>query len=205
MIDRIRQFFIGKKEEPSKTTEEKIEELFNQTFSVDIIRLEIGSDIAEFGDDICAEIAKFRDKIAETYGFIFPPVHVIQNNDFQENEIKLFIREKEVLNDFWIPNLENITKEMNKNLEWIYKEFIDEIFSNEFFEKIINKVQIDNAWLIWNISCQYTVADMKKVFLNILKQKKSIKNAKYIFEKIGELETSVSSDTLSKIIIEEIS
>lgn len=205
MIDRIRQFFIGKKEEPTKTAEEKIEELFDQTFSVDIIRLEVGSDIAEFGDDICSVIMDFRNEIAEKYGFIYPPVHVIEVDGLQENEIKVFIREKVVDDDFLIPNEESVLKEVKTKLENIYENYLEDIFSNELVEKIINRVQIDNAWLIWNISCQYTVTDMKKVFLNILKQKKSIKNAKYIFEKIGELETSVSSDTLSKIIIEEIS
>lgn len=204
MIDIIKKFFIKKQENTEETLEEKMENLFEETFNVDIIRLEIGSDITEYGNEICSEIQLFRNNIAEKYGFIFPPVHVIQNDSLQENEIKLFIREKEVFNDFWIPNLKNVTKETKKALEWIYTEFLDDIFTSEFFDKIINMVWLENNWLIWNIFNQYTVFDIKKVFLNILKQKKSIKNAKYIFEKIGNVGVFISSDKLSKMIIEDM-
>lgn len=204
MLERIKQLF-NKKQLPDNTIEEKIEELFEETFSTDIIKFEVGSDIVDLEKDICSEIGEFREKIALKYGFIFPTVHVIQRSDLQENEIKIFVREKEVINDFLIPNSENILKEVNKNLEFIYKEYLDDIFSNEFIEKIINRTQLENSWLIWNISCRYTITEIKKVFLNILKQKKSIKNTAYILEKIGELSIAVSSETLSKIIIEELS
>ena len=204
MIDIIKKIFHKKQENTAQTLEEKMENLFDETFNTDIIRLEIGSDITEHGNEICSEIQLFRNTIAEKYGFIFPPVHVIQNDSLQENEIKFFIREKEVFNDFWIPNIENITQEIQKSLEWIYAEFLDDIFTGEFFNKIINMVWQENCWLIWNIFTEYTVSDIKKVFLNVLKQKKSIRNAKYIFEKIGDINVFISSDKLSKMILEDM-
>lgn len=203
MLEKIKQLF-KQKQVPAISLEDKIEELFEQTFSTDIIRLEVGSDIAEFGEDVCSEINNFRERVAKQFGFIFPAVHVIQNNSLQENEIQLFIRERKISNYFLVPNKESVMNETNEILNFIYKNHLDDIFTNDFFEKILNKVQLDNAWLVWNISCLYTATDLRKVFIEILKQKKSIKNAQYIFEKIGDVYPSVSAETLSKIITNEI-
>lgn len=204
MLEKIKQLF-RQKQQPEISTEDKIEELFEQTFSTDIIRLEIGSDIAEFGEIICSEIDNFRENIAERFGFIFPAIHVIQEDYLQENEIQLFVRECKISNYFLVPNKESVIKETKDILNFIYKNHLDAIFTNDFFEKILNKVQVDNGWLVWNISCLYTATDLRKVFIEILKQKKSIKNAQYIFEKIGDVCPSVSAETLSKIIANELS
>ncbi len=202
MLERIKKIFNKKHSE--KTTTKKIEDLFEQTFTSDIIRFEVGSDIAEYATEICTQIQVYRKEYAAKNGFIFPPVHLLQNDELQENELHIFIQEKLQSSVFLIPNLENIKKEVKTLFNSIYKGYLDEIFTNEFFEKILNKVMKENSWLIWNISCMYTVSDLKKIFINILKQQKSIKNAKYIFEKIGALSHFVSGETLSKIIVEEI-
>ncbi len=203
MLEKIKQLFKTKPQLET-STEDKIEELFEQTFSTDTIRLEIGSDIVEFSEIICSEINNFRENIAEQLGFIFPAVHIIQKNSLQENEMQLFIREQKISNYFMIPNNESIVKETKEILNFIYKNHLDDIFTNDFFEKIITKVQINNGWLIWNVSCLYTATELRKVFIEILKQKKSIKNAQYIFEKIGDVYPSVSAETLSKIITNEL-
>lgn len=203
MLDRLRLLFT-KQKTSGETAEEKYESLFDKAFNADIIRFEAGSDIAEYGDEICQKIEDFRNGIAERTSFIFPLVRILQNNDLQENEIKVFVREKEVCHDFLIPNLEKILEATDEKLDYIYCNYLEDIFTNEFFEKIINKVQLDNAWLVWNLSCRYSVFDMKEVLINLLKLKKSIKNINYIFEKMGKLPSGVSCNVISNIIASEI-
>lgn len=203
MLKKIKQL-LKKENQPELTIEDKIEDLFEKTFLTDVIRLELGTDYLPFGEDICAEIDNYRTSTAEKYAFIFPPIHVISNDSLQENEIKLFIQEKEIITDFWIPNKKQVLIEVNKLLEKMYNNNLEDIFTNEFFEKIINKAQINNSWLIWNLSCRYTGSELKDVFISILKHKKSIKNSEYILAKIEEIRASVSTETLVKIIANEL-
>lgn len=193
MLNYLKKIF-HKKEAPQKPTEDKVEELFKNTFSIDTIKFEIGSDIVEFGVDICKEISSFRERIAENSGFIFPLVHVIDNSSFQENQITIFIQGKEIKEEFLIPNKENVIKDIHSFLEEIYKNYLDEIFTSEFLEKILSKVQEKNAWLIWNVTCTFTTTQLINIFVRILKENKSIKNAEYIFQKIDEIFMKKYSD-----------
>lgn len=193
MLNYLKKIF-HKKEAPQKPIEDKVEELFKNTFSIDTIRFEIGSDIAEFGADICEEISSFRECIAENSGFIFPLVRVIDNSSFQENQITIFIQGKKIKEEFLIPNKENVIKDIHNLLEEIYKNYLDEIFTSEFLEKILSKVQEKNAWLIWNVACTFTTTQLINIFARILKEDKSIKNAEYIFQKIDEIFMKKYSD-----------
>ena len=70
--------------------------MFNDTYSTDVVRFEIGTDIAMCGEDIGKEISLYREDLAEKTGFIFPLVHIVENFSIQENQIKIFVQEKEI-------------------------------------------------------------------------------------------------------------
>lgn len=187
MLDKLKQLFGLKKETGSfaASIEDKIEEAFN-TLDEDIIKLEIGGDIAECAEAVCEKINELRDNIKSATGFIFPPVHVLHKEELQENELVLFVRGKEVLRDFLVPNKEIIVKNIYEILNHVFDDYLDEIFTMEYVEKYINKVQMTNSWMVWDISKQLGGYEIKKILVNVIKEKKSIANINWVFEKIDE-------------------
>ena len=203
MLNYLKKIFY-KKEASQISTEDRVEELFNNTFSIDTVRFEIGNDITEFGADISKEISSFRECIAENTGFIFPLVHVINNSSFQENQITIFIQGKEIKEEFLIPNKEKVIKDIHIFLEEIYKNYLDEIFTSEFLEKIILKVQEKNAWLIWNVTCFFTTTQLINIFVRILEKNKSIKTAEYIFQKMDDIFMKKYSDCCVRLSTKDL-
>ncbi len=210
MLERLKQLF-KKPEEVQPTVEDKIEEAFN-SLGEDVIRLEIGSDIAEFAEAILEKINDTRDEIKEQTGFVYPLVHVIEKeDDLQENEAVFFIRGQELAHDFLIPTEEAVASYIYESLMSIFENYIDEIFTMEYFEKYVTKVQTTNSWLVWDISRQLGVYEMKTVLVNILKEKKSISDINRVFEKIDECLAEDrdwcrvwKADVISKRICKEI-
>lgn len=203
MLDYLKKIF-RKKECTKISNEEKFENLFNDTYSTDVVRFEIGTDIAMCGEDIGKEISLYREDLAEKTGFIFPLVHIVENFSIQENQIKIFVQEKEINEEFLIPNKEKILEEIPRFLEDIYENYLDKIFTSEYLEKFLLKVQEKNAWLVWDISCMYTIAHLKEIFISILKKDKSIKNISYIFQKIEEIVVKKYADCCVILKPEEI-
>ncbi len=212
MIERLKQLFRLKiaTENVSVSVEEKIEEAFN-SLNQDILRIEFGSDIQEFIDAILEQIGEYRENLKNTSGFILPPVHLLVNNDLQENEIVVFLRNKEIIRDFLIPNEESVSKNIYEFLTQTYENNIDEIFSMEYVEKYINKVQMTNSWMVWDVTKQLGAYEIKTILVNILKSKKSISNINLIFEKIDECLSQNrdvyhvwKSDVISKYVCKEM-
>lgn len=93
---------------------------------------------------------------------------------------------KEVLRDFLVPNKEIIVKNIYEILNHVFDDYLDEIFTMEYVEKYINKVQMTNSWMVWDISKQLGGYEIKKILVNVIKEKKSIANINWVFEKIDE-------------------
>lgn len=187
MLDKLKQLFNLKKETEiaAASVEEKIEEAFN-SLGEDIIRLEVGGDIVECSDAVLEKINELRENIKSKTGFIFPPVHVISQDELQENELVVYVRSKEVVREFVAPNEEIIIKNVYDILNQVFEGYIDEIFTMEYVEKYINKVQMTNSWLVWDISKQLGAYEIKTILANIIKEKKSIADIHRVFEKIDE-------------------
>ena len=184
MLDKLKQIFNlnNKTDNNQQSVEEKIEEAFN-SLGEDIVKLEFGEDLIEFADMILERISEFRENLKTDTGFIFPPVHVLQAEVLQENELVFYVRGKEVEHEFIIPNEESVSKYIDEVLSRIFENYIDEIFTMEYLEKYINKV---NSWLVWDISKQLGAYDIKVVLTNLIKEKKSISDINRVFEKIDE-------------------
>lgn len=186
MLEKLKQLFrLQKSTETAVLTAEKIEEAFN-SLGEDVIRLELGSDIVEFSDIITEKIDEFREDVKSKTGFILPPVHVLRRDDLQENELIFYVRGKEVEDEFIVPNKETVEKYVYDTLNKIFEDYLDEIFTMEYVEKYITKVQTVNSWLLWDISKQLGAYEIKTILVNVIKEKKSIADINRIFEKIDE-------------------
>ena len=187
MLEKIKNLFKKETEEAPVTNsfEEQFDELFN-SLGGNIITFEFGEDFVEYKDSILETIGKYRETLREKNGFIIPPVHILSNDKLQENEIIIKIREKQVLENFIIPNEKHLKKEVEKSLELVCENYIDDIFTCELTEKYINAAQNNLLGTVWNITALYSVVEIKEVLLKLLKSKKSIKNISYVFEKFAE-------------------
>ncbi|MCM1003206.1 MAG: FHIPEP family type III secretion protein [Candidatus Gastranaerophilales bacterium] len=187
MIEKLKQIFNFNKaaDDEKPSVEERIEEAFN-SLGEDVLKIEFGTDISEFADLVLMRIDAVREDVKNESGFIFPPVHVLEKSDLQENEVVFYVRGKEVLHDFIVPNEETVEKFIYESLFDILRDYVDEIFTMEYVEKYITKVQQTNSWLVWSISTQFRAYEIKTILVNLIKEKKSIADINRVFEKIDE-------------------
>ena len=171
----------------SKTEEELIEinpELFRNTddlfdeLGVDELSIYCGEDFWEFADELCDKIWDLRIKIKKQTGFIMPSVRILDKSDLQENEIRINVRNNTVFTDFLIPTEKNFCDEIIKNLEGICFD--------ELVEKYIDHVNERNSGLIMYLNRIIPVPAFKKIFIDIIRNGKSINDITMIFEKIAE-------------------
>lgn len=173
---------------------EQIDEMF-ESLDADIITLHIGSDLVNFGEEITDLISKFRKDLKDKNGFIFPPVHVLDDKNLQENQLIIYVRGLKIYELFVVPTLEEINKEITESMKYIYNRFLDKIFTYQITEKYINFVQQNHMWTTWNLTSMYSVTEIRSVLKNLLEENRSIKNINYVFEKFADcaLESGFSS------------
>ena len=113
MLEKIKNLFKKETEELSTTNsfEEHFDELFNN-LGGDVITFEFGNDFIQYKEAILESIEKFREEEKDKTGFIIPAVHVLSNENLQENEIVIKIREKqvEIYNPKPFVKIKNISK-----------------------------------------------------------------------------------------------
>lgn len=187
MIKKIKTFLKLEK----NTTEtidvfKQIDDMYD-SLDTENICIELGSDIVIFNETIRTCIDKFRKSIKNKYGFVLPAIKVIDNNYLQENEIKIRLENKPVVQLFLIPSEEKITNEFKDNLDKLFFNHIDKIFTCRIMERYVKLVQKKNSYLIWNLTNTYSIVELKNIFIELIKNKKSIKNVSYIMEQIGEI------------------
>ena len=190
MIKKIKTFLKLEKNETNTTNIiSKINDLYNSLESEDI-QIEIGSDLINFIETIRDCIDSFRTKIKNKYGFILPVTRIKDNIHVQENELKIFVHNKLVIQTFLIPTEEKIKKEFKENLNTLFFNHIDKIFTCEIMERYINLVRSKNSYLIWNLTNTYSIVELKDILIALLKNKKSIKNISHVMEEIGRISLS---------------
>ena len=184
MLKRIKRFLKLEKETP-KNVYEEIDRLYNSLES-SIIQIGFGDDFLKFDDAIRFKMAECREKYANELGFIFPLIEFIDEENLQENQYILKIRNKVVEEKFVIPNETEITKEIALSFENIINNYVEDICTYEVIEKYIGIVQRENAWLIWNLTNTLSIKSLRQILINLLKKKHSIKDINFVFEKIYE-------------------
>ena len=187
MIKKIKTFLKLEKNTTETIDVFKQIDYMYSSLDTENICIEIGSDIVIFNETIRTCIDKFRKSIINKYGFILPAIKVIDNKYLQENEVKIKLESKPVIQLFLIPSEEKITNEFKDNLDKLFFDHIDKIFTCRIMERYVNLVQKKNSYLIWNLTNTYSIVELKNIFIELLKNKKSIKNISYIMEQIGEI------------------
>ena len=185
MLQKIKKLFHLERQEKSLSVYDKINNLFD-SLNDDIILVQIGSDLSPHAEYICELISSLREEIKDECGFILPPVRVLENECYQENEYTIIVRGEYAVDGFLIPNRQGIDEEFYEAMKTVIYKKIDDLFTNELAEKYINTVQRENGLLIWNLTNILSVVDIKTILSDIISAGKSINNINYIFEKIGE-------------------
>ena len=183
MIKRIQQLFEFKKEKTEEAS--SVVDLFDN-LDEDVISLQIGSDLISFSEYICKNIiVNLRFEIKYECGFILPPIHITYNTSYQENEFTISVRGTVIETGYIVPNKKGVQDELYSVLKTVIYDNLDKIFTNEITEKYIETVQRKNGWLIWNLTNQLSVIDIRTILVDIINSGKSINNITYIFEQIG--------------------
>ncbi len=184
--------------------EEKVNQLFNQ-LGEEIIKIEIGDDLAQYAEYMCTAIEEFRENTMRKNGFILPLTNIIQNKDLQENELIIKVHGNETYHEFVIPTEEYVNKELNNALNVTVNSNLKNLFSNKIIEKYVDSARTGNEYLIYNICNTLTNYEIRDILVTLIENGKSINDIEYIFEKIGEeifYENKYNRD--SKLIAENI-
>ena len=129
--------------------------------------------------------------------------HKIKNsvNDFDEiTGRKTIWIEKDKAKDFWQKGMTS-TQYISKALEFVATKYVDDLMDYEDIDKYLEVVEKENEFLIENIIPDLlTYSDIKYLLTSLIKEKVSIKNITYIFEKINDFaEEGGKLDILNKI------
>jgi flagellar biosynthesis component FlhA len=186
MIEKVLNFFkFSKKAEDDcvNVLKNNINNLF-ESLNSDTIKILVGEDFTPLVNCLIENIGHLREIIKDEYGFIFPAVRILSDFELQENEIQFFINDKFIHKDFIIPTENYIETTFLDTFRNIILDNIDTIFTNNITEKYIDFVQKENSWMIWNLTNSLSIAEIKIILVDLIKNKKSINNINYIFEKI---------------------
>ena len=108
--------------------------------------------------------------------------------------------EKDKAKDFWQKGI-TPSEYIAKALEYVAIKYVDDLLDYEDIDKYLEVVEKENEYLIENIVPDLlTYSDIEYLLVSLIKEKVSIKNITYIFEKINDFaEEGSKSDILNKI------
>ena len=209
MLEKIKQILHLKKEGLHTNPEEE-QSLLYKNISNDTVRLVIGEDLVKFGNTICDTISVLRNHFFDEYGFIFPAIHILDNDCIQENELFCEVRGREIWHEFTIPNEETVTQDIENLMFYLFDNHLNEIFTYEMLEKYFYYLREKNYGLVYQLTCRLTVTQIRKILITLIKKKKSIKDLTFIFEKIADsvlaenLYSDVNINKLSQELINSL-
>lgn len=139
----------------------------------------------------------YKDQLAITK----LPQNSIKGEDVISGKKIVWI-EKEKTTDFWMQGL-SVTEVIAQNLEYIVIKYIEEIFDYMDVNHYIEIVADKNMYLIENIIPDFiSVSELKYLLAQLIKEKISIKDIFYIFEKFNDFSDDMSKeDVLSRLRI----
>ncbi|MBD5401665.1 hypothetical protein HDR58_02530 [bacterium] len=129
--------------------------------------------------------------------------HKVKNSVEAIDEIterKVIWIEKDKAKDFWQKGI-TPSEYIAKALEYVAIKHVDDLLDYEDIDKYLEVVEKENEFLIENIMPDLlTYSDLKYLMTSLIKEKVSIKNITYIFEKINDFaDESGKADILNKI------
>lgn len=108
--------------------------------------------------------------------------------------------EKDKAKDFWQKGL-SCTEFIARALEFCAVKYVDELLDYEELDKYIDIVSHTNEYLVENIIPDFlTLSDLRFILTSLIREKISIKNITYIFEKINDfVQDCTKTDLVKKI------
>lgn len=127
----------------------------------------------------------------------------IKNSVYDIDKItgrKIVWIEKEKTKDFWQKGI-NGSEFIARALEFCAVKYVDELLDYEDLDKYINIVSDTNEFLIENIIPDViSLADLRYILTSLIRERVSIKDIVYIFEKINDyIQNSTNADLIKKI------
>ncbi|MBR1424082.1 FHIPEP family type III secretion protein [bacterium] len=129
--------------------------------------------------------------------------HKIKNSVELEDEItnrKIVWIPKNLCKDFWQKGMTS-SEYIAHALEYVTIKHVDDLLDYEDIDKYLNVVEKENAFLVDNIVPDVlNYSDIKYIMTSLIKEKVSIKNITYVFEKINDFaQEGGTNDILNKI------
>ena len=129
--------------------------------------------------------------------------HKIKNSVNAIDEItdrKVIWIEKDKAKDFWQKGI-SVSEYIARALEYVAVKHVDDLLDYEDIDKYLEVVEKENEFLIDIIIPDLlTYSDIKYLLTSLIKEKVSIRNITYIFEKINDFaEEGSKADILNKI------
>ena len=127
----------------------------------------------------------------------------IKNSIYDVDKItgkKIVWLPKDKTKDFWYHGLMG-SEYIARALEYIAVKYVDELLDYEDLDKYIEIVNNFNPFLVENVIPDFiSLADLRYILTILIRERVSIKDLIYIFEKINDYaEDSIKSDLLKKI------
>lgn len=115
---------------------------------------------------------------------------------------KILWIEKDKAKDFWQDGISS-AEFIARALEFCAIKYVDELLDYEDLDKYIEIVNKTNSFLVENIIPDFiSLSDLRFILTSLIREKVSIKNINYIFEKINDFaEESTKSDLIKKLRI----
>ena len=108
--------------------------------------------------------------------------------------------EKDITKDFWQKGMSG-SEFIARALEFCAVKYVEELLDYEELDKYINIVNDTNDFLVSNIIPDFiSLSDLRFILTSLIREKISIKDITYIFEKINDFaQESTKSDLIKKI------
>lgn len=129
--------------------------------------------------------------------------HKIKNSITVEDEIsgrKLIWVEKDMAKDFWQSGM-SASEYISHALEFVSVRFVEDLLDYEEIDKYLDVVEKENSYLVDNLVPDVlNYSDIKYLLTTLIKERVSIRNITYLFEKINDFADDGSRiDVINKI------
>jgi len=155
-------------------------------FSIKIHGLEVLKSVV-----IPNYIAFYKDEL----NLAKKPKGSVYSTDFETNRELIWIP-KNTAKDYWVNGV-TATEYMGKAVEFISIKYIQEILDYRDMNKYITLVAEQNSFAVNNIIPDFiSVSELKYILTSLIRERVSIKDITYIFEKINDFSDEPSKEDL---------
>lgn len=155
-------------------------------FSINVHNLEVYKSVA-----VPEHIAYFKDELKLSRK---PANTIVAKDDITGKEV-WWIDIKQA-DDYWAEGY-SATEYIARAIEFISVKYVSELLDYSDINRYVSLVEKRNPFVINNIIPDFiTLAELKYILINLIREKISIKDIDYIFEKINDFSDEVSKDGL---------